>query len=207
MSFLVLDEGNIVTCTKEGQSHPDVKSLIELTSRIKDFTFENVITYIYHTYHKSSVYRNYPFPRRAQQVCKIYLANKNYLDFEQHQEVVTVIDLFKETMYTESEKFAQSLLNKIEELKEHLSSISFFKEVKIEIDQEVELTVTGPDDKEYEIQIPVKKKVLVKIDNSDEVMKTFEKSQKLFGYEDQLKQRLEVELMTKKSKKRLFDEK
>jgi hypothetical protein len=195
-----IDQNGEVFIEDSAKKHPVIIALKEETKE----EFEKFLIYAFHTYHKKSVFRNQePFEKRKR-VCITFLHGYDSEYFEKSLSFQAFINELNDTQYTTTEKELNSLLfQDIPQLRDHLMKISFFKDEKIQIDQEVEIEVEHKK-KVYVVTIPVSKKINIRVDNSKEKRAALDNAEFLFNMEKRLRLLIEQESVSLSSRRK-FD--
>lgn len=203
--FLELAEGE-VKVTEQGKALKEVQELRKSDRTKNKQAFKKWLRFIYFSYDKKSIYRNY-LPNEREKAVKDALFPDDTLHyFTRNPKLQNVAKLLVELSYTFKEKLYRKLLIDIEDMLERVSDVQMTRTVRITAPKEIEFyseTLKG----QVKERVNIDTRIIV--DNSEEKFKALELLEKLLKKEEILKDKLkaeEIELRTDGSQKRMFDE-
>lgn len=209
MSFLYTDNSTgEVKIAQEAMVLPSVISLYN-TDRIggndKPF-FKKVIKFIYHQYYNEHpVFKNLSYKERRQRVLELHYNNHESVikDIEHNVRVKAVIEDYLSCQRVFSEKKYMVILNKIEELSDHLDGISLV--IKKNIEKVISVDVFDNEGNTLKRDIPIK--TTIEVDNSKEYYAALEMIEKVMDIEERVRGKMVKEKADKElNPKSMIDE-
>jgi hypothetical protein len=204
MSFLYLEKDQ-VKVTADGMALPAVQSFYAGDNSAGKKRFFKAMKYIYYVYNKDGVLRNKLPEDRKKIVCNTYLDAIDPEVYEKSALVRPIIDLYIDYSISPTELLYEQLKIDIQNIRKKISSIPFDKEIKLHINELVDIDITDEETgNTYTKKIPVSKDVYINIDNSKEKAAAIALTESLFIQEERLRKLIEKENIENKAR-RIFD--
>ena len=169
-------------------------------------TFETWMRFIYYSYNKESIYRNYLPRERELKVVEALFPDKCVTYFKSLTGMKALIEFYIESSYTFKELLYRRLLNDVEVMMDKLSKVELTKTVRIK--QARDITFFSKSEKK-EVTENINIDTRISIDNSEEKLKAMDTLDKLLKREVLLKKALKEEQieaeLTKARAQRMFD--
>ena len=203
--FIEIIEGK-ARLTEQGIALPAAQKLKKIDKTKGKASFEMWLRFIYFTYDKESIYKNYLQQESKIKVVEMLFPEKSITYFEKIAGLKAVVAIYVEMTYTFKELLYRRLLSDIESMLDRLSKVELTRSSRVKGQRDI----TFFSEKEgKEVTENVHVDVMVKLDNSDEKIKAMDTLDKLLKREVVLKKALKEEQieadLKKASDKRLFD--
>jgi len=195
--FISLVEGKAVV-NEQGMELAIVKKVYKADKSNHKVSFEKWMRFVYHVWHRDSIYRNYMPKEREKKVVTMVFPDKTVSYFKGISGMKDLIDVYIDMCYSFKEKIYIRLLNDIEVMMDKLSKIELTKTARVIGEKEV-TWYSKKTEKEETETIPLS--VRVTIDNSEEKIKAMDVIDKLLKREAVLKEALKKEQIENDLKK------
>ena len=199
-------EGKAV-CSEEFLAQPIVVRVMKRDKVRNKITFETWMRFVYFAYDKNSIYRNYLPKEREKKVIEMLFPDKNVQYFTSIAGMKELINFFIEANYSFKELLYRRLLIDIESMMDRLSKIELTRTTRVKGKRDI--TFFSKTEKK-EVTETIDIDVRMKIDNSEEKIKSMTMLDKLLAREVTLKKALKEEEIANEMKKqsagRLFDQ-
>ena len=192
--------------TKQAESVPAIQRLKKIDKTKGKASFEMWLRYLYFSYDKDSIYRNYLPKEREKKVVEMLFPDKSVTYFKKIAGLSNVASMYIEMTYTFKELLYRRLLSDIEEMLDELSQVKLTRQARVKGRRRVSFysQIEGK-----QVSEDIDLDVMVKIDNSDEKIKVMDNVDKLLKREVIIKKALKEEQieadLKKAADKRLFD--
>lgn len=203
--FIEIKEGKAVV-NEQGMALALVKK-VYARDKVKGKTiFETWMRFMYYSYSKDSIYRNYLPNEREHKVIEALFPDKSVSYFKTLPGMKELIDFYIESTYTFKELLYRRLLIDVESMMDRLSKVELTKTVRIK--QARDITFFSKTEKK-EVTENINIDTRITIDNSEEKLKAMDILDKLLKRELILKKALKEEAIESELEKakaqRMFD--
>lgn len=204
--FIEIIEGKAVI-SEQGLAQPYVQKVYKLDKTRGKKVFDMWMRFVYFSYSKDSIYRNYLPKEREINVVNALFPDKTVTYFKKITGMGILIERYIDLNYTFKEKLYRRLLHDIEEMQESTSLVPLTKTVRVKEKKEVTFFSIV---EEQEVTEIVMFDIRITIDNSVKKLIAIDTLEKLLIREGILKKKLkeeQIEMSTaKQQKRRMFDE-
>ena len=203
--FIEIIEGK-ARLTEQGIALPAVQKLKKIDKTKGKASFEMWLRFIYFTCDIESIYKNYLPTERDKKVQEMLFPDKSVTYFKKIAGLEQVRAIYIEMSMSFKERLYVRALKDIEEMLERVSKVELTKNARVQGKRDI----TFFSEKEgKEVTENVYVDVMVRLDNSEEKIKSMDVMDKLLKREVILKKALKEERiesdLKKASEKRLFD--
>ena len=189
MSWITIVEGKAVV-SPEGMSLPLVQKVYKVDKKKGKPSFEVWMRFLFFAFFKDSIYINYLPREREQKVVETIFPDKSVTYFHKITGMDQLIKFTIGSTYTFKEKLYRRLLEDIEDEMDRLSKIKSERMARVKGNREIRFVSSITQEEVKEI-VPLD--VMVKIDNSEEKLKSMDVIDKLMKREKLLKEELKKE--------------
>lgn len=204
--FISIKEGKAVV-NEQGMAQPFVKKVYKNDKSKGKKSFESWMRFVFYSYSKESIYRNYLPEDRERHVVLALFPDKSVTHFKTIIGMKELISKYVDITYTFKEKLYRRLLQDIEEMMDAASKIPLVKTTRVKGAREITFFSRV---EEQDVTELVDLDVRVTIDNTVEKLKAIDTLEKLLKREEILKKKLkeeEIEMAAqKKTERRMFDQ-
>jgi len=203
--FIEIKDGKAVV-SEQGMGIPIVKKVYNRDKSSGKISFEKWMRFVFHSYDKNSIYKNYLPQEREKKVVENLFPDKKVNYFKTIPGMLALIEFYIESSYSFKELLYRRLLKDVEEMMDRLSKIELTRVTRVKGRRDV--TFFSKTEKK-EVTETIDIDVRLSIDNSEEKIKAMDILDKLLKREITLKKALMEEQiqedLKKQSANRLFD--
>ena len=203
--FIQIKDGK-AKVSEQGMGMPVVKQVYKRDKSTGKASFEKWMKFVFHSYDKNSIYKNYLPGEREKKVVENLFPDKSVTYFKTIPGMTALIDFYIESSYSFKELLYRRLLKDVEEMMGRLSKIELTRTARVKGRKDV--TFFSKVEKK-EVTETLDLDVRLSIDNSEEKIKAMDILDKLLKREVTLKKALREEQiqedLKKQSANRIFD--
>ena len=203
--FISIKDGKAIV-SQDGLALPLVRKVYSRDKVKGKASFETWMRFIYYSYNKESIYRNYLPKEREKKVVEALFPDRKVSYFKNIPGMKALMDFYIESTYTFKELLYRRLLNDVEQMMDRLSKVELNKTVRLK--QSRDITFFSKTEKK-EVTETIDIDMRISVDNSEEKIKAMDTLDKLLKREVILKKALKEEQieaeLTKAKAQRMFD--
>ncbi len=204
--FISIKDGKAIV-SQDGLALPLVRKVYSRDKVKGKASFETWMRFIYYSYNKESIYRNYLPKEREKKVIEALFPDRSISYFKNIPGMKALIEFYIESTYTFKELLYRRLLNDVEQMMDRLSKVELSKTVRLK--QSRDITFFSKVEKK-EVTETIDIDMRISVDNSEEKIKAMDTLDKLLKREVILKKALKEESieaeLAKAKAQRMFDE-